>query len=224
MRIGVLVSGRGSNLQAIIDSVESGYIPASISVVISDNPEAYALERAKKHNIPFEVVDYRSFENRRDAEKRIEAILKEKRVDLVVLAGFMKVLSPEFVRAFKWKILNIHPALLPSFPGTHGQKQALDYGVRISGCTVHFVDEGVDTGPIVVQAAVPVLPEDDEDTLSERILKLEHRIFPFAVKLFVEGKLRVVGRKVEVSGVFFDDSACLVNPPLEGFGGKGQDR
>ena len=197
-KIGVLVSGRGSNLQAIIDNVESGYINAEIAIVISDNPDAYALERAKRHGIPFEVVNYKDFPSREDAEKKIGDILEERNVDLIVLAGFMRVLGPNFIKRFRWRIINIHPALLPSFPGTHGQLQALNYGVRISGCTVHFVDEGVDTGPIIIQAAVPVYQDDTEDSLSERILRYEHKILPKAVKLFLEGRLEIKGRKVFV--------------------------
>ncbi len=213
-RFAVLVSGRGSNLQALIDAVEKGYIKAGIAGVISDNPDAYALERAKKHGIKTFVVDYKSM-GRREAEERIAGILEDLVVDLIVLAGFMKVLSPEFVKRFRWRIINIHPALLPSFPGTHGQKQAVDYGVRISGCTVHFVDEGVDTGPIIVQAAVPVLPEDDEDALSERILQYEHKVLPFAVKLFFEDRLKVEGRKVFIEGYKKPDLSPLINPPLD---------
>ena len=213
-RFAVLVSGRGSNLQALIDAVEGGYIKAKIAGVISDNPSAYALERARKHGIETFVVDYKSME-RRKAEERIAEILEGLGVDLIVLAGFMKVLSPEFVKRFKWRMINIHPALLPSFPGTHGQKQAIDYGVRISGCTVHFVDEGVDTGPIIVQAAVPVLPEDDEDALSERILQYEHRILPLAVKLFLEDRLKIEGRKVFIEGYKRPTLSPLINPPLD---------
>ncbi len=214
-KIGVLVSGRGSNLQAIIDAVESGYIKAEISVVVSDNPDAYAIKRAEKHGIPFEVVDYKEYASREEAERRIASILEEKGVDLIVLAGFMRVLTPWFIRRFRWKIINIHPALLPSFPGTHGQRQALDYGVRISGCTVHFVDEGVDTGPIIIQVAVPVLQDDDEESLSDRILAFEHKALPFAVKLFVEDRLEVKGRKVIIKDARFSPSLSIMSPLIE---------
>lgn len=199
MGLAVLASGRGSNLQAIIDAIERKEIPAKIEVVISDSPEAFALQRARKHGIPCQVLEAKSFSSREEYDKEVIKVLEYYSIDLVILAGFMRVLSPLFVRAFPNRIMNIHPALLPSFPGLKAQKKALGYGVKISGCTVHFVDEGVDTGPIIIQAAVPVYDSDTEESLSERILKEEHRIYPEAIKLFAEGRLKVEGRKVFVS-------------------------
>jgi phosphoribosylglycinamide formyltransferase-1 len=194
--IAVLVSGSGSNLQAIIDSAESGEIPGKIGVVLSNKADAYGLVRARNHGIPVEVVDHRSFGSREAFDARMVEVLRGYDVELVCLAGFMRVVTPVFLRAFPGRILNIHPALLPSFPGTHGPGQALRYGVRFSGCTVHFLDEGVDTGPIVVQAVVPVYEDDTEDALAARILKEEHRIYPLAIRLFLEGKLTISGRRV----------------------------
>jgi phosphoribosylglycinamide formyltransferase-1 len=179
LKLGILISGNGSNLQSIIDYIEKGSLKATIKIVISNNPDAYGLTRAKKHGIP--VV-----------------ILKNNSVDLVILAGFMRVLTPTFLKAFPQKIMNIHPALLPSFPGIHGQKQALEYGVKLSGCTVHFVDEGVDTGPIIIQSAVQVFDDDTEETLAARILKEEHRIYPQAIQFYTEGKIEIKGRKVRI--------------------------
>ncbi|HHQ44876.1 MAG TPA: phosphoribosylglycinamide formyltransferase [Candidatus Altiarchaeales archaeon] len=199
-RIGVLASGRGSNLQSIIDNVESGFIPAEIVVVISDKPRVFALERAQKHGIEGLYVNPKDFGKREDFDARLVEELRARKVDLVLLAGYMRLITPGFVKAFKDRIMNIHPALLPNFPGLHGQRDALDYGVKISGCTVHFVDDDVDHGPIIVQAAVPVLEDDDEASLSKRILGQEHRIYPLAVKWFCEGKLKVRGRRVEVKG------------------------
>lgn len=197
-KIAVLVSGGGSNLQSIIDSVESGYLKLQIAVVLSNKEDAYGLTRAQNHGIPAEVVRHGDYANREDFEAKLISTLDGFDVDLVVLAGFMRVLTPHFVNHYHHRIINIHPAILPSFPGTHGQKQALDYGVRFSGCTTHFVDEGTDTGPIILQAIVPVLPDDDEGTLGSRILKEEHRIFPESLKLWSEERLRIEGRKVRI--------------------------
>jgi phosphoribosylglycinamide formyltransferase-1 len=195
-RVAVFVSGSGTNLQAIIDA----QIPSvEVVVVVSNNPSAYAIERAKKHNIPVEVIDHRNYSSREEFEKEILRRLKPYNVDLIALAGFMRILSPLFVRAYKNRIMNLHPALLPSFPGVHAAKQALDYGVKFTGCTVHFVDEGVDTGPIILQAVVPVYESDTEESLLERIHKEEHRIYPEAIRLFAEGKLRIEGRRVFIS-------------------------
>jgi phosphoribosylglycinamide formyltransferase-1 len=209
--IGVLASGRGSNFQSIIDSVESGFIKAVISVLITDKDGAYAVERAKKHNIDTLIIKPRDFSDKDKFYSHIADELKKREVDLVVLAGFMRVVGKRLIERYPNRIINIHPALLPSFPGLHGQKQAVDYGVKISGCTVHFIDEGVDTGPIIIQAAVPAYEDDTEDSLSERILKQEHRILPLAVKLFSEGKVTVEGRRViiKVSG----EESVLTNPP-----------
>lgn len=195
-KIAVLVSGGGSNLQSIIDSVESGYLNIQIAVVLSNKEETYGLTRATNHGIPTQVVSHREFNNREKFENKLIEVLDGYGVDLVVLAGFMRVLTPLFVNHYHHKIINIHPAILPSFPGTHGQKQALDYGVRFSGCTTHFVDEGTDTGPIIIQAVVPVLPDDTEESLGTRILKEEHRIFPESLKLWSEGRILIEGRKV----------------------------
>lgn len=214
INLAVLVSGSGTNLQAIIDSIEAGKLDARIKIVISNNPESYAVVRAKNHHIPVFIIQDSHFPSREESDKHIIEILKSHAIDLVVLAGFMRLLSPAFIRAFPMKIINIHPALLPAFPGLHAQKKAVLYGVKFSGCTVHFVDEGVDTGPIVIQAVVPVYDHDTEETLRQRILKEEHRIYPQAIRLFAQGRLEIKGRKVIVK-----DSAgvkgTLENPPVE---------
>ena len=196
VNIGVLVSGRGTNLQAIIEAIEKGQIEGKISVVISDNPKAYALERAKQYNIETKYINYKEFKTREGYDKKIIKSLKEKEIELVILAGYMKILSSYFIRTYKNKIMNIHPALLPSFPGLEAQSQAVNYGVKISGCTVHFVDEGLDSGPIILQKAVEVKDNDTEESLAERILKEEHKIYPQAIQLFSQGRLMIKGRKV----------------------------
>lgn len=198
--IAVLVSGGGTNLQAIIDACERGEIPCRVALVLSNKEDAYGLVRAKKHGIPTEVVRHRDFPSREAFDERLVETIRRSGAELVCLAGFMRVLTPVFVRAFPNRILNIHPALLPSFPGTHGQKQALEYGVRFSGCSVHFLDEGVDTGPIIVQAVVPVYNDDTEESLGSRILTQEHRIYPMAIRLFFEGRLKIEGRRVRIEG------------------------
>ncbi|MGI6224790.1 MAG: phosphoribosylglycinamide formyltransferase [Peptococcales bacterium] len=185
-RLAVLASGRGSNLQALIDAIQKGEIPAEIAVVISDKLNAIALERARKHNIPAITILRNDFPTREVFEEKILEAIKEYQCDLICLAGFMRILSPYFINNAKVKIINIHPSLLPAFPGLNAQKQALDYGVKFSGCTVHFVDEGMDTGPIILQAVVPVLDDDTEETLADRILKEEHRIYPEAIKLLAQ--------------------------------------
>ncbi|MFC2343948.1 MAG: phosphoribosylglycinamide formyltransferase [Negativicutes bacterium] len=196
--LGVLCSGRGTNLQSIMTAVESGQIPASIGVVLTDKPEAKALERAEKAGIPHAFIDRRAYETRRDFEEQLVAKLRQHDVSLVILAGFMRILSPYFVQQYPGRILNVHPALLPAFPGAHAHRDVLAYGVKVSGCTIHFVDEGTDSGPIILQAAVPVLPEDTEETLAERILDEEHRLYPRAIALCVKGQLRVEGRHVHI--------------------------
>ncbi len=211
--LGVLASGRGSNFQSIIDEIDRGRINASVKLLVVDNPGAYAIERAKKHGIEHLYLDPKTFRSRDDFFTRISEELKSRGVGLVVLAGFMRIVRKPLLDAFPFQIVNIHPALLPSFPGLHGQKQAVDYGVRISGCTVHFVDGGMDTGPVIIQAAVPVMPEDSEDSLSERILKMEHKIFPEAIRLYAEGRLRVEGRVVKILEYSPSDER-IVNPPL----------
>lgn len=199
VNIGVLVSGNGSNLQAIIDRIEDGTIPARITCVISNNAGAYGLQRAEKHGIPAVHMDHRIFSGRESYDTALVEALKQYDVNLVVLAGFMRIITPVFLDAFPQAVMNIHPALLPSFPGIHAQRQALDYGVKFTGCTTHFVDAGTDTGPIIMQSVVPVLTDDTEESLSARIQIEEHRIFPESVKLFVEGRLTVDGRRVIVS-------------------------
>jgi len=199
--VGVLVSGSGSNLQAIINAVEGGSIPGKIGVVISNKADAYGLVRARNHGIPTEFVDHRLFDSREAFDARLVEILRSYDIRLVCLAGFMRLLTPTFLSAFPERILNIHPALLPSFPGMHGPRDALNYGVRFSGCTVHFLDEGIDTGPIVAQAVVPVYEDDTEESLAARILKEEHRIYPMAIRLFLEGKLTISGEKVSTGNV-----------------------
>lgn len=195
-RIGVLLSGRGSNFEALADSVARGRIPNSeIAIVISNKPDALGLERAKLRGITARALPSKGLQ-REEYDRQIVAILQEYRVDLICLAGYMRLLSPYFVAAFPQRILNIHPSLLPSFPGLESQKQALDYGVKFAGCTVHFVDENLDAGPIVLQATVPVHDEDDEHSLSERILREEHRIYTEAVKIILGGQFRIVGRRV----------------------------
>lgn len=197
-KIGVLVSGRGSNLQAIMDRIADGYLPLEIAVVISDKPDAFALERAQKADIKTVAVERKACASKEEFEAKINAALEAEDCELVVLAGFMRILSADFVNKWQHKIINIHPALLPSFPGLHGQKQAVDYGVKFSGCTVHFVDAGTDSGPIILQKVVPVMDDDTEDTLADRILVQEHIAMPEALKLWAEGKLTIEGRKVKV--------------------------
>jgi phosphoribosylglycinamide formyltransferase 1 len=199
LKLGVLISGNGSNLQSIIDHIEKDSLKAIIKIVISNNPEAYGITRAKKHGIPVVVLKNGAFKNKEEFDLELIRILKNNYVDLVILAGFMRIITPTLLKAFPQKIMNIHPALLPSFPGIHGQKQALEYGVKISGCTVHFVDEGVDTGPIIIQSAVQVFDNDTEETLAARILKEEHKIYPRAIQFFAEGKIEINGRKVRIN-------------------------
>jgi phosphoribosylglycinamide formyltransferase-1 len=199
IKLGVLVSGNGTNLQAVIDRIESGGLSASIACVISNKLQAFALERARKHAIPAIHLGYKGFDSRETYDAELVRVLKEHDVELVILAGFMRILTPVIIDAFPNRIMNIHPALLPAFPGLDAQKQALDYGVKVSGCTVHFVDAGCDTGPIIIQAVVPVEEGDSEETLSQRIHREEHRIYPEAVKLYTEGRLKVNGRQVTVS-------------------------
>jgi phosphoribosylglycinamide formyltransferase-1 len=215
LKVGVLASGRGSNFEALAKAFQSGKIKGEIKVLIVDKRNAGAIERAKKYGINWIFVDAKSFPTREDYDSKIVSILKHLEVDLVCLAGYMRIVSPVFVNAFKNRIMNIHPAILPAFPGLNAQKKAVEYGVKVSGATVHFVDEGVDTGPVIIQAVVPVSPEDTEKTLSEKILKFEHRIYPQAVKWFAEGRIKVNGRKVIVEGA--DYNSLPVVPSLEDF-------
>lgn len=200
VNIAVLVSGNGTNFQAIVDALENGRIDnARIICLISNKVDAYALERAKKHNIPALVLDHRIYPNRQAYDTALVELLRQHDVQLVVLAGFMRLLSPVMVEAFPHAIINIHPALLPAFPGLDAQKQAFDYGVRYTGCTVHFVDSGTDTGPIILQSVVPVLPDDSVETLTQRIHGEEHRTYVEAIRLFCEGRLQVQGRRVIIN-------------------------
>lgn len=197
INIAVFVSGSGTNLQAIIDAkIEL----ANLAVVVCNKPDAYAITRAEKNNIPVELVNHKDFETREDFEKEIIGRIDKYNIKLIVLAGFMRVLSPYLVRKFKNRIINLHPALLPSFPGIRAAKRALDYGVKYTGCTVHFVDEGVDTGPIILQSVVPIADDDTEETLLEKLHREEHRIYPEAVRLFCEGRLGIKGRRVFLNG------------------------
>ena len=196
IKLAVLCSGRGTDLQSIIDAIKAGTLQAEISIVITDKPNVKALERAEIAGIKNICVDRKLFDNRADFEAELLKNLAE--IDLVVLAGFMRILSPEFVKKFTGRLMNIHPSLLPSFKGAHAHRDALEYGVKVSGCTVHFVDEGTDSGPIILQAAVEVFENDTEETLSARILEQEHIIYPKAIQLFVEGKLKIDGRRVQI--------------------------
>ncbi len=213
-RIAVLISGRGTNLESIIRSIETNYIKeAQIVVVISDNRDAQGLLRAEKQGIETIVIETKDFSTKQGYEEKLIETLQKLNIDLIVLAGFMRVLSSYFVRHFKWRIMNIHPALLPAFAGLQAQRQAVDSGVRFSGCTVHFVTEKVDKGPIIIQAVVPVYVEDTEDTLSQRILQYEHKIYPKAIKMYAEGKLEITGNKVKIKDERFDQNV-LINPNL----------
>ncbi len=213
LKVGVLASGRGSNLQAIIDNIEAGRLSAELVVVISDQADAYALERARKHNLPAVHVSAKGYKGKRDEYDALLAQeLKKFNVELVCLAGFMRIITPTLIKAYPNRILNIHPALLPAFPGLHVRKAALDHGVKFSGCTVHFVDEGMDTGPIVIQAVVPVLNNDTEDSLSERILRQEHKIYSRAIQLYAENRLKIEGRRVITTGGKQNPDEFLINP------------
>jgi phosphoribosylglycinamide formyltransferase-1 len=198
LRVGVLVSGRGSNLQALLDAAARPGYPARVVVVVSDKEQAPALGRARGGGAAAVWLNPKDFGDRAAYDLALGQVLAEHRVALVCLAGFMRILTAGFVRAFSGRILNVHPSLLPAFPGLHAQRQALDHGVKLTGATVHFVEEGVDTGPIVSQASVPVQSDDTEESLSARILAVEHRIYPEAVRLFAEGRLALAGRKVIV--------------------------
>ena len=214
LRLGILASGTGSNMQAIIDAIEAGRVPAEIKVVICNRPGAVAVERAAKHGLFTELIDHKGYETREAFDERVVEVLREREVELVCLAGFDRLLSPVFIRAFPNAILNIHPALLPAFPGMNAQRQALEYGVRIAGCTVHIVDEKTDHGPIVIQAAVPVYSDDTLDELTDRILAEEHRIYPEAICLFAEGAVRIDGRRIIIQNEEPLADRALVNPAL----------
>lgn len=213
LRVAVLASGRGSNLQAIIDAIEGGHVQAQIVAVISNKKDAMALERARRHGLRDFFVDPKPFAGRPDGREAYDQLLltmlQQHNVELVLLAGYMKIVTAVLVNAYANRMMNIHPSLLPAFPGLDVQKKAIDWGCKLTGCTVHFVTEGVDEGPIVLQAAVPILDEDTSDTLAARILEQEHKIYPRAVQLFAEGRLRVDGRRVFIDGAKPDGEAII---------------
>jgi phosphoribosylglycinamide formyltransferase-1 len=213
VKLGALVSGSGSNLQAIIDNIESGRLDAHIQVVISNIPDVYALERAKKHGIPSMVLPHKGLQ-REEFDQKLVEVLWAHDVELVILAGFMRIITPVLLRAFPMRVMNIHPALLPAFPGTHVWQTEVDYGVKFAGCTVHFVDEGTDTGPVIIQAVVPVFDEDTADTLNARILKQEHKVYSQAIQLYAEGRLKIKGRRVLTEGYPQVPDECMINPPV----------
>jgi phosphoribosylglycinamide formyltransferase 1 len=216
VKLGVLISGNGSNLQAIIDAILRGELKAEVRLVISNRADAPGLERARRHGIETAVIEHRKFRSREDFDRAVLAALRERAVELVALAGFMRLLSPVMLDAFPGRIMNIHNSLLPSFPGIHGPKDALEYGVKIAGCSVFFVTPGVDVGPVIVQAAVPVLAGDDEQSLAARILQQEHRIFPHAIALFQQGRLEIEGRRVVIKGeTGKPNSPPIINPPVD---------
>ncbi|HEY6098789.1 MAG TPA: phosphoribosylglycinamide formyltransferase [Anaeromyxobacter sp.] len=223
IRVGVLASGGGTNLQAILDACAARRISAEVAVVVSNVPGAGALERARQAGVATEVVPSKGVADREAYDLRLVEVLRSHRVDLVCLAGYMRIVTPAFLRAFGPaadtrgcpRVMNVHPGLLPSFPGLHAQRQCVEYGARFGGCTVHFVDEGTDTGPVIVQAVVPVEPGDGEDTLARRILAQEHRLYPQAIHWFAEGRLSVEGRRVAVAGAKAPPPAAVTNPAVE---------
>ena len=199
LALGVLVSGSGSNLQAILDACANGSLDATVKVVLSNKPEVYALERAARAGVAHTVLSHKGFASREAYDGALVRVLREHGVDTVVLAGFMRIVTPTLLDAFAQRVINVHPALLPAFPGVDGQQQAWDYGAKIAGCTVHFVDAGTDTGPIIAQSAVPVLEEDTVESLRARILVEEHRLLPSALQLLAQGRLAIDGRRVRVA-------------------------
>ncbi len=211
--LGVLVSGGGSNLQAIIDNIEAGRLDARIKVVVSNLSGVYALERARKFGIHTVVIRHKEYKTREEFDQKLVETLKAHEVELVVLAGFMRIVTPVLLRAFPMRVMNIHPALLPSFPGTHVWQAEVDYGVKFAGCTVHFVDEGTDTGPIIIQAVVPVYDDDTADSLNERILRQEHKIYSQAIQLYAEGRLEIQGHRVLAKGAPKATDSFMINPP-----------
>jgi len=214
LRLGILASGSGTNLQSIIDRCADGSLDAEIALVLCNNPGAGALNRAEQAGINNLCIDHRQFSDRQDFDQSVVAALKKAAVELVVLAGFMRIISGVFLEAFPQRIINIHPALLPAFPGLKVQKKALDYGARFSGCTVHFVDEGVDTGQIITQAVVPILDSDTEESLSARILEQEHKIYPQAIQLIAEERLHIEGRRVLLTPSDPPEVQSIINPPI----------
>jgi len=214
LKVAVLASGGGTNLQSIIDRTQDGSIAAEIVLVIANNPDAGALKRAETAGIPAICINHRDFASRQGFDQEVVRSLQEAGTELVVLAGFMRIISDVFLAAFPQRIINIHPSLLPAFPGLHVQQKAIDYGARFSGCTVHFVDSGVDSGPIIIQSAVPVLSDDSEETLAARILEQEHKIYPQAIQWFAEGRICIDGRRVTIKETA-DIPAARINPSLE---------
>ncbi|MCK4501416.1 MAG: phosphoribosylglycinamide formyltransferase [Desulfuromonadales bacterium] len=212
LRLAILASGGGTNLQSIIDQCQQGILDAEIVLVVSNNPNAGALGRAKKAGIATTCINHRDFDQREDFDNAVIATLQEAGTELVVLAGFMRIISAVFLQAFPQRIINIHPALLPSFPGLHVQQKALDYGAKFSGCTVHFVDDGVDTGAIIAQAVVPIFSDDSEATLAARILEQEHKIYPQVIQWFAEERITINGRQVAIEAGK-QDKSTLTNPP-----------
>lgn len=217
LKIAVFVSGSGTNLQSIIDNCENGNVNAETALVLSNEPDAYGIERAKKHNIPALVVNHRDYDSRQDFEDAICQSLKDYKIDLICLAGFMRVLTAHFLNQFPNKVINIHPALLPSFAGTQGQQDAFEYGVKFAGCTVHFVDTGVDTGPIIIQAVVPVKQDDTLEILKKRILAQEHKIYPQAIQYIAQGAFKISGNKVVIDGLANTLDFAEINPPAKIF-------
>ncbi len=223
IRLGVLASGGGTNLQAILDACAARRIDAEVAVVVSNVPTAGALERARRAGVEAVVIPSKGVADREAYDLRLVEALRARRVDLVCLAGYMRIVTPAFLRAFGPtpatrgcpRVVNIHPGLLPSFPGLHAQRQCVEYGARFAGCTVHFVDEGTDTGPVIVQAVVPVLPGDREEDLAARILQQEHRLYPQAIHWFAQGRLSVAGRAVTLDGARPPAGGPLTNPPVE---------
>jgi len=213
MRVAVLISGRGSNMEALIGACRDKKFPAEIVLVVSNRPKAKGLDVARKAGIRTEVVDHKAFDTRDAFEDTVHEILKEARIELICLAGFMRVLNPSFVNRWRDRILNIHPSLLPTFKGLHTHERALEAGVRFTGCTVHFVRPEMDDGPIVVQAAVPVTADDTPDTLADKVLKFEHIIYPEALRLVADGQARVSGNLVQIKGKKIK-SGGLINPPV----------
>ena len=214
MRLGILASGSGSNLQAILDGCARGSIPAQVAVVICNIPGAKALDRARAAGVPALLLPHRDSPSREEYDRQLVAALQRHGVELVCLAGFMRLITSVLLRAFEDRILNIHPSLLPAFPGMHAVRQALAAGVRVSGCTVHVVDEGTDSGPIVIQAAVPVLDGDTEETLAARILVQEHRCYPRAISLWAQGRVRIEGRRIRIAGAQPPATGAVFSPEL----------
>jgi len=214
LKLAILASGGGTNLQSIIDRSVQGTLDATIELVISNNPKAGALERAERAKIKTKCIDHRNFSTRENFDRAIVTTLQEANIDLVVLAGFMRIITEPFLQAFPQRIINIHPALLPAFPGLHVQQKAIDFGAKFTGCTVHIVDGGVDTGPIIAQAVVPIFSHDTESTLAARILEQEHKLYPQVIQWFAEGRVQINQRQVTIRDCDHSESV-LINPPLQ---------